>query len=131
MQPMTELEAETLRDYYGKFSRLEAAGTSRIYTAWAESVAADDQVISLLLELPRPKRQANLLFAAARHLGAGEGSYAELRSWLLDHWDKVRELMLARSTQTNEAGRCATLLPALARIPGPLALIEVGASAGL
>ena len=131
MQPMTELEAETLRDYYGKFARLEASGTSPIFTAWAEGVATDDEVISLLLELPRPKRQANLLFAAARHLGAGEGTYADLREWLIDHWDDVRELMLARSTQTNEAGRCATLLPALSRIPGPLALIEVGASAGL
>ena len=131
MQPMTELEAETLRDYYGKFARLEASGTSPIYTAWAEGVAADDEVIALLLELPRPKRQANLLFAAARHLGAGEGTYADLRAWLLRHWNDVRELMLARSTQTNEAGRCATLLPALARIPGPLALMEVGASAGL
>ena len=131
MQPMTELEAETLRDYYRKFARLEASGTSPIYTAWAEGVAADDDVIALLLELPRPKRQANLLFAAARHLGAGEGTYADLRAWLLRHWNDVRELMLARSTQTNEAGRCATLLPALARIPGPLALMEVGASAGL
>ena len=131
MQPMTELDAETLRDYYGKFARLEASGTSPIYTAWAEGVAADDEVIALLLELPRPKRQANLLFAAARHLGAGEGTYADLRAWLLRHWNDVRELMPARSTQTNEAGRCATLLPALARIPGPLALMEVGASAGL
>ena len=39
--------------------------------------------------------------------------------------------MLARRTQTNEPARCATLLPALARLPEPLALIEVGASAGL
>jgi hypothetical protein len=39
--------------------------------------------------------------------------------------------MLTRSTQTNEPARCATLLPVLARLPQPLALIEVGASAGL
>jgi hypothetical protein len=45
--------------------------------------------------------------------------------------DVLREVMLARSTQTNEAARCATLLPALAMIDGPLALLEVGASAGL
>lgn len=131
MQPMTELEAETLRDYYRKFARLEAATTSPIYAEWAEGVAADDELIARLLDLPRPKRQANLLFAAARRLGAGEGSYADLQSWLLDHWDDTRALMLERSTQTNEAGRCATLLPALARLDGPLALIEVGASAGL
>jgi hypothetical protein len=38
---------------------------------------------------------------------------------------------VARRTQTNEPARCATLLPALAQLPPPLALIEVGASAGL
>ena len=47
-----------------------------------------------------------------------------------------------RSTQTNEVGRCAALLPALTQLavdaPGaphgggrPLGLVEVGASAGL
>jgi hypothetical protein len=39
--------------------------------------------------------------------------------------------MLARRTQTNEPARCAMLLPILARLPQPLALLEVGASAGL
>jgi hypothetical protein len=39
--------------------------------------------------------------------------------------------MLTRATQTNEPARCATLLPILAGLPQPLALIEVGASAGL
>jgi hypothetical protein len=43
----------------------------------------------------------------------------------------LSRVMLARRTQTNEPARCATLLPALAGLPGPLALIEVGASAGL
>jgi hypothetical protein len=40
-------------------------------------------------------------------------------------------VILARRTQTNEPARCATLLPALAQLLPPLALIEVGASAGL
>jgi hypothetical protein len=39
--------------------------------------------------------------------------------------------MLERRTQTNEVARCATLLPLLAGLPQPLALLEVGASAGL
>jgi len=39
--------------------------------------------------------------------------------------------MLTHSTQTNEPGRCATLLPLFAQLPQPLALVEVGASAGL
>ena len=43
----------------------------------------------------------------------------------------MRGTILSRSTQTNEAARCAMLLPFLAALPQPLALIEVGAPAGL
>ena len=131
MQPMTELEADRLRRYYRTFARVEAADTSPVYAEWAQGVADDDAIIDLLLDLPQSKRQANLLFAAARHLGSGTGTFAQLRAWLLEHWDATRALMLERSTQTNEAGRCAVLLPELARLDGPLSLIEVGASAGL
>nr|WP_275311681.1 DUF2332 family protein [Streptomyces yunnanensis] len=52
-------------------------------------------------------------------------------TWVVTHWDEVSSLMLVRLTQTNESARCATLLPVLATLPQPLALIEVGASAGL
>ena len=45
--------------------------------------------------------------------------------------DELRATMLPRTTQTNEPARCAVLLPLLAALPQPLALIEVGASAGL
>ena len=44
---------------------------------------------------------------------------------------EVEAVMLERRTQTNEAARCAVLLPLLAALPQPLALLEVGASAGL
>ena len=43
----------------------------------------------------------------------------------------MRTILLSRITQTNEPARCAVLLPALASLPQPLALLEVGASAGL
>jgi hypothetical protein len=43
----------------------------------------------------------------------------------------IEAQMPVRATQTNEAGRCAVLLPVLAALPQPLALLEVGASAGL
>ena len=45
--------------------------------------------------------------------------------------EDIRAVMLERRTQTNEPGRCATLLPILSRLPQPLALLEVGAAAGL
>ncbi len=49
----------------------------------------------------------------------------------MDRPDELTGVMIARRTQTNEAARCAVLLPALAALPQPLALLEVGASAGL
>ncbi len=45
--------------------------------------------------------------------------------------DDIAAVLLTRTTQTNIPARCATLLPALAALPPPLALVEVGASAGL
>jgi hypothetical protein len=45
--------------------------------------------------------------------------------------EEVLATIMAHRTQTNEPARCATLLPLLATLPPPLALLEVGASAGL
>nr|WP_231369180.1 DUF2332 domain-containing protein [Frigoribacterium sp. CG_9.8] len=117
--------------WYRNFGELEARGQSAIYEQWALGVADDPELIALIDELPLQKRQPNLVFACARLLGAPEGDYPRFRRWLVQHWSAVVPEAHARSTQTNEARRCATLLPALALIPGPLALLEVGASAGL
>lgn len=46
----------------------------------------------------------------------------------------LRRIIATRSTQTNEVGRCALFLPVLTELAherGPLALIDVGTSAGL
>jgi hypothetical protein len=116
---------------YRRFAALEARGRSPLYEKLAEGVAGDGDVLAFLLTLPRPKRQPNLLFAAARHRLGTPTDWPDFRDRLLGERDAVREIMLVRSTQTNEPARCATLLPVLAALPQPLALIEVGASAGL
>ena len=120
----------SIAENYRVFGR-EARGRSPAYVSLAASVAGDDLVLGFLAALPPPKRQPNLLFAAARYLlGAPPGPGA-LRSLVQENEAELAQLMMARRTQTNEPARCATLLPALARLPEPLALIEVGASAGL
>ncbi|GAB3038126.1 hypothetical protein GCM10027052_16550 [Parafrigoribacterium mesophilum] len=117
-------------NWYSNFSG-EAHGRSLVYEGWATGVAGDEPVLRLLHELPLARRQPNLIFAVSRLLGAPEGEYGPFRDWLVAHWPAVRQEALRRSTQTNEPGRCAAVLPLLARLPGPLALLEVGASAGL
>jgi hypothetical protein len=117
--------------WYRWFAEFEARGRSNLFEAWAWGVADDAEVLDLLAELPRPKRQPNLLFACSRLLGCPLGSYAGWREWLVANWPAVSAQMRVRGTQTNEPRRCAVLLPLLAQIPGPIALLEVGASAGL
>lgn len=125
------MDTSDLATYYRRFADLEADGNSEIYADWARGVAGSADLLSHILTLPRGKRQANLVFAAARHCGAPMTTFPEFASWFGQHWEPVRATILARATQTNEAARCAVLLPVLAELPGPLSLIEVGASAGL
>jgi hypothetical protein len=116
---------------YRSFAADEARGRSPLYEHLAGSVADDRELLALLDELPEPKRQPNLLLAAVRYHAGVQSSYDSFRSVVLDRRAEVTATMLARRTQTNEPARCATLLPALASLPQPLALLEVGASAGL
>ncbi|WP_374456664.1 DUF2332 domain-containing protein [Nocardioides sp.] len=109
-----------------------AAGDSPCFEEWALGVTEDEEVLAWLGTLPAVKRQPNLVFAAARWHGApAPGPYAGLRQVLREREPAVRATVMARATQTNEVGRLATLAPVLALVEGPLALVEVGASAGL
>ncbi|WP_217181058.1 DUF2332 domain-containing protein [Streptomyces sp. AC495_CC817] len=120
-----------IADVYRRFAEVEAKGVSDTYFEWASAIADDPEITGAISALPGIKIQPNLVFAAARHLGAPVGPYRPFRTWLLEHWTDVVSVVMTRATQTNEAARCAVLLPVLSRIEGPLALIEAGASAGL
>jgi len=118
-------------EWYRGFAEGEALGRSAIYVDWASGIAEDDRMLALIDELPETTRQPSLVFAVARLLGAPEAGFAEFRQWMLANWPRVRPEVARRLNQTNEPGRCASLMPALAAIPGPLALLEIGASGGL
>jgi hypothetical protein len=120
-------------EQYADFARW-SRDESPCFADWARGVADDPEVLAILSELPRVKQQPNLLFAAARWHGVpAPGPYSGLREALLEDTGTIRATILARSTQTNEVGRLATLTPAFATLADdePLALVEVGASAGL
>lgn len=131
MEPVVESARDsTTAELYRFFGHSEAR-TSPVYREWSLGVADDQRVIALIDELPPRKRQVNLVFAAARYLGVPIGDYATFRSWLVANWPEVRAVAQTHATQTNEAGRDALLLPLLDGIQGPIALLEVGTSAGL
>jgi hypothetical protein len=120
-----------LPETYREFAQREVAGYSPSYAAICLGIADDPEILDLLTQLPTGKRQPNLLLGAVRWLSGPVSSYPAFRAFVRAQWTDIASAMLVRRTQTNEAGRCGTLLPALAALPGPLALIEVGASAGL
>jgi hypothetical protein len=116
---------------YAKFAEREARGVSPAYERLSLAVCRDDDVLALLDTLPPGKRQPNLLFGVVRLLGGPVEDPAAFHGYTVANWPAIEAQLRTRSTQTNEAGRCAVLLPVLAALPQPLALLEVGASAGL
>ena len=122
---------QQIRERYARFARDEAPGRSALYADWSAGVASDPGAAGILARIPAAHRQPPLVFAVTRLLGAPERPYAEWTAWVRDHADDVVAECSRRSVQTNEPQRCAVLLPALSLIDGPVALLEVGASAGL
>ena len=137
---------------FAEFAR-SASPRAPLYARLATGIAADEELAGLLLHSPPRQRQPVLLLACI-HALLLEGGDAELarfypnlaaqpadgdpmpalRRFVAEHADRLGELLATRSTQTNEIGRCALLLPVfglLAAEVGPLAHLDVGASAGL
>lgn len=122
---------DAIRERYLRFAREEAPGRSALYGEWAAGVAEDGELRDLLRRIPETHRQPPLVFAVSRLLGAPLEGYAPWRNFVLSHAEPLVAECTVRSLQTNEPLRLAALLPALSEIEGPIALLEVGASAGL
>ncbi len=130
MASMTE-GAVRLGTSYADFAEKEAAGRSPLYAELCRGIADHSALLEKLAQLPLEKQQPNLLLAAVKYLFGVARDYPHFRALVTEHWDRIIAVVMSRRTQTNEPARCATLLPLLALLPQPVALLEVGASAGL
>lgn len=122
---------DAVQERYARFAATEAPGRSALYAEWAAGVAADPEIRELLRRIPPTRRQPPLVFAVSRLLGAGHGPYREWREFVLAQADRLVAECTRRALQTNEPLRTAALLPVLSEIDGPIALLEIGAAAGL
>lgn len=116
---------------YRDFVEEQVRGRSPIYVELGLAVAETPEILAFLTTLPVPKQQPNLLLAAIRHVSGVPADGAAMAEAIRTRGDAIRAVMLSHSTQTNEPGRCALLMPMLARLPQPIALFEIGTSAGL
>lgn len=124
-----DAETRAVVERYTRFADTEAADRSALYARWAREIATDPDAAAVLAGIPASRRQPPLVFAVARLLGAPEAP--GIAGWIAEHAAALVAETSLRSLQTNEPLRCAALLPALAGIAGPVALLELGASAGL
>lgn len=122
---------DAVQERYARFARDEAPGRSAIYADWSAGVAADPGVQEILARIPESRRQPPLVFAVTRLLGVPLGGYDVWARFVREHADELVIECTRRSLQTNEPLRLAPLLPVLSQIEGPIALLELGASAGL
>lgn len=124
------LEREPIAGLYEWFAD-ETAPTSPVWERLCRWVARTPEVNARLDALPGQARQPNRFLGAVRFLGGPTEPGPAFVAWLDQAWPQVEEVVLTRTTQTNEPGRCAVIAPLLASLPQPVALLELGASAGL
>lgn len=133
-----------------------AGGYAPIYQQMAAGVATDPELLTIAAAAQPGQNPPSLLLGAAQYLVAdhpdhplirfypiltgqqapGHDPYPALRDFVLAQHEQITQLVATHLVQTNEPARSAYLYPALltAQHLGsgqPLALIEVGSSAGL
>lgn len=123
-------EIEQAADWFKRFAAAEGAESAR-YQDWANGIAADQVLLANIVKLPTAKRQPVLILTCARLAGVPLRPFVSVREDFVALWPKISKFALERFTQTNDPRRCNPLMIALSRVPGQIALIEVGASAGL
>jgi hypothetical protein len=138
-------ETDDIAYLFRVLAELDYRGASPLYERLALAAADDPDILRLLLPAARHERLSHLLFAAVQFLLLAEGSgpleafegrpYDVFRDWCLARRGEIEALVATRFVQTNEVGRCASLVLCLASVAArsgrPLAVLEVGTSAGL
>lgn len=134
------------------FARTQCRGYSPLYEQIALGVARDAGVLELVLEAPPVSHMPPALFAAVHYLlldglshplaavyegrsDANADPWPLFRDVCLSQRESVLSVLATRRIQTNECGRSAIIGPGLTwlatALEAPLALVDVGSSAGL
>lgn len=150
-------EIQRLSGVFDYFGNTQAAARSPLYERLALGASQDPDVLSLLEPAAPAQRRPTLLLAAvhrlllAGHAGEplarfypsvtegplpAEDPWPVFREFCMEQAGRLRELVAGANTQINEVARCGALMPAVALAQrqlggGPIALLDVGASAGL
>jgi hypothetical protein len=152
----SRFDGEKLGAWFERFGRVEAQATSPMYERLCEGISRDRSLLVIASGARPGQPMPNLFLASVQfvlhdHLESplaefypalsgkprGKGDpFPAFRSFALEHADEVGAAVATRLVQTNVVKRSACLLPAFGLIARrtddqPLALVEIGTSAGL
>ncbi|MEM6820426.1 MAG: DUF2332 domain-containing protein [Verrucomicrobiota bacterium] len=146
-----------LSQQFLEFAKSECLGSSELYYHLSLAIAKDQELLKLAESGRKGQPTPNLFFGVAHYLlnsnldaplakffptcsescdRSPEEAFPDFKHFILSHRDNVTQLLATRLVQTNEVRRCAYLFPAMMYAgtwfdKRPLALIEIGTSAGL
>jgi hypothetical protein len=150
-----------LPDHFRGFAAVVERDGGTTYPAICRAVADDPEVLSLLDGAPLHQRRPLLLLAAVHYLllsgvphplaahydtvaevlgptsASSNDAATDFADFCRTHRGELAALIARRTTQTNEVGRCTSLLPGLCHVAAryewaePLSLLDLGTSAGL
>jgi hypothetical protein len=128
---------------------------SKLYAQLSERILEDPELLEIAARAPAGQPPANLFFGAVHYLllggvshplarlypslnggrDVGEDPYPAFRAFCLANAGAIDDVIQRRTVQTNEVARSSALQRGFAVVAArtglPLALLEVGASAGL
>lgn len=150
-----DLGNASLSNRFERFAHEECAGSCDLYEHLALRIAADDELLRIGSHARPGQPVPNLLFGAVQFLllagadhelrryydglveepGDIRQSFPPFMDFCLKYAGDIVPLLKTKIVQTNEVRRCAYLYPSFCliyeKIRKPLALIEIGTSAGL
>ena len=149
------MEKGLLADKFRNFSENECKGSSDLYEYLSMKIADDEEMLALASRAREGQPVPNLLLGAVHYLllkgknhslkefypsivenpNNAEESYFHFKDFCNQYTDEILPIIKNKLVQTNEVRRCAYLFPTFNYIfelgKKPLALIEIGTSAGL
>jgi hypothetical protein len=149
------LSKEVLSQKFLTFAENECKGSSELYEFLAIEIAKDNELLEICTYVRNGQPVPNLLFGAVHYLllkgfehklkefypsivveaKPHNDSFAYFKEFCLINKNEIIHLLQIKLVQTNEVRRCAYLYPVFnfiyEKTKKPLALIEIGTSAGL
>ncbi|MFD1174549.1 DUF2332 domain-containing protein [Oceanobacillus picturae] len=148
------MEANQLSKRFKTFAKEECAGSSELYEYLSMKVAENDELLKLCSYAREGQPVPNLFFGAIHYLllngakhelnlyypsivkkpKAPHASFQSFKNFCSTYEEQIIPILKSKFVQTNEVRRCGYLYPSFAyaynKVKKPLALIEIGTSAG-